>query len=43
MSKRKYTYVQEILPEIQMTIGNAKSHREIEELFGLTENRHMGK
>ncbi len=29
MSKRKYTHIQELLPEIQVMIANGKSHREI--------------
>ena len=36
MSKRRYTHIQEILPEIKAMIANGKSHREIEEFFGLT-------
>lgn len=39
MSKRKYTHVQEILPEIQAMIREGKSHREIEGIFGLTGDR----
>ena len=39
MSKRKYTHIQEILPEIQEMIANGKSHREIEEFLGLTGDR----
>ena len=39
MSKRKYTHIQEILPEIKVMIANGKSHREIEEFFGLTGDR----
>lgn len=39
MSKRKYTHIQEILPEIQAMIRNGKSHREIEEFFRLTGER----
>ena len=39
MSKRKYTHIQEILPEIQVMIANGKSHREIEEFLGLTGDR----
>ena len=39
MSKRKYTHIQKILPEIQAMIANGKSRREIEEFFGLTGDR----
>ena len=39
MSKRRYTHIQEILPEIKAMIANGKSHREIEEFFGLTGDR----
>ena len=39
MSKRRYTRIQEILPEIKVMIENGKSHREIEEFFGLTGDR----
>ena len=39
MSKRRYTHIQEILPEIKVMIANGKSHREIEEFFGLTGDR----
>ena len=39
MSKRKYTHIQEILPEIKVMIANGKSHREIEEFFSLTGDR----
>lgn len=30
MSKRKYTHMQELLPEIKEMIAKGKSHREIE-------------
>ena len=39
MSKRRYTHIQEILPEIKAMIANGKSHREIEEFFGLIGDR----
>lgn len=39
MSKRKYTHIQVLLPEIQAMIARGKSHREIEEFFGLTGDR----
>ena len=39
MSKRKYTHIQVLLPEIQALIARGKSHREIEEFFGLTGDR----
>ena len=39
MSKRRYTHIQEIFPEIKVMIANGKSHREIEEFFGLTGDR----
>jgi len=39
MSKRRYTNIQKILPEIKEMIENGKSHREIEEFFGLTGDR----
>ena len=39
MSTRRYTHIQEILPEIKEMILNGKSHREIEEFFGLTGDR----
>ena len=39
MSKRRYTHIQEILPEIKAMIAHGKSHREIEAFFGLTGDR----
>ena len=39
MSKRKYTNLRELLPEIKEMIAEGKSHREIEEHFGLTGER----
>ena len=39
MSKRKYTHIQELLPEIKAMIANGRSHREIETYFGLTGDR----
>ena len=39
MSKRKYIHIQVLLPEIKAMIASGKSHREIEEFFGLTGDR----
>jgi len=39
MSKRKYTNLKALLPEIKSMIAEGKSHREIEEHFGLTGER----
>ena len=39
MSKRKYTHTQKLLPEIKAMVASGKSHREIEEFFGLTGDR----
>ena len=39
MPKRKYTNLKVLLPEIQKMLAQDKSHREIEEHFGLTEKR----
>ncbi len=39
MSKRKYTHMQVLLPEIREMLADGKSHREIEEFFGLTGDR----
>lgn len=39
MSKRKYTHIQELLPEIKEMIAKGKSHREIEDLLGLSGDR----
>ena len=39
MSKRKYTNLKILLPEIKEMIAEGKSHREIEEHFGLTGER----
>lgn len=39
MSKRKYTHTQKLLPAIKAMIARGKSHREIEEFFGLTGDR----
>ena len=39
MSKRKYTNLKMLLPEIQEMLAQGKSHREIEEHFGLTGER----
>ena len=39
MPKRKYTNLQILLPEIKGMIAEGKSHREIEEHFGLTGER----
>ena len=35
MSKRKYTHVQELLPEIQALIAAGKTQREIADILGL--------
>ena len=39
MPKRKYTNLKVLLPEIQEMLAQGKSHREIEEHFGLTGER----
>lgn len=39
MSKRKYTHMKLLLPEIKAMLAEGKSHREIEEHFGLTGER----
>ena len=39
MSERRYTHIQELLPVINAMIANGKSHREIEEILGLTGDR----
>jgi len=39
MSKRKYTNLKALLPEIKEMLAEGKSHREIEEHFGLTGER----
>lgn len=39
MSKRKYTNLKILLPEIKEMIAEGKSHREIEAYFGLTGER----
>ena len=39
MSERRYTHIQEHLPVINAMIANGKSHREIEEVLGLTGDR----
>ena len=39
MSKRKYTNLRVLLPQIKEMIEEGKSHREIEEHFGLTGER----
>ena len=39
MSERRYTHIQELLPVINAMIANGKSHREIEEVLGLTGDR----
>jgi len=36
MSRKNYTHIQTLLPEIERMIAAWKSHREIEEFFGLT-------
>ena len=39
MSKRKYTNLKELLPEIKAMLAEGMSHREIEKHFGLTGER----
>ena len=39
MQKRKYTHLQELLPKIEAMVAVGKSHREIEQYFGLTGDR----
>lgn len=39
MSKQKYAYMQAILPEIEKMLAEGKSHKQIEEFFGLTGDR----
>ena len=39
MSKRKHTNLKALLPEIKEMLAEGKSHREIEEHFGLTGER----
>ena len=39
MTKRKYTKLQVLLPEIKIMLANGMSHREIEEYFGLSGER----
>ena len=39
MSKRKYTKLKVLLPEIKAMLAEGRSHREIEEHFGLTGER----
>lgn len=39
MSKRKYTNMKVLLPQIQAMLSEGKSHREIEEHFGLIGER----
>jgi len=39
MSKRKYTHMKLMLPEIKAMLAEGKSHREIEDHFGLTGER----
>ena len=39
MSKRKYTNLKVLLPEIREMLAQGKSHREIEEHLGLTGER----
>ena len=34
MGKRNYTYVQELLPEIEAMLGSGKTQREVAEYFG---------
>ena len=39
MSRKNYTHIQTLLPEIKEMITAGKSHGEIEEFFGLTGDR----
>ncbi len=39
MAKRKYTNLKALLPEIKEMIAEGKSHKEIEEYFGLSGER----
>ena len=39
MSKRKYTHMQHLLPEIHAMLAEGKTQREIEQLLGLTGDR----
>ena len=39
MSKRKYTHIQMLLPEIREMISVGKTHKEIEQYFNLTGDR----
>lgn len=39
MKRRKYKKIQELLPEIEKMIQEGKSHKEIEEYYGLTGDR----
>ena len=39
MTKRRYTHIQSLLPEIKAMIAAGKSHQEIEKFFGLTGER----
>jgi len=39
MSKRQYTQVQSLLPEIKAMIESGKSHRKIDAFWGLSGNR----
>lgn len=39
MSKKKYTHMQALLPEIKALLAEGRSHRELEQHFGLTGDR----
>ena len=39
MEKRKYTHIQELLPEIQSLIAEGKTQREIASFYGLKDKR----
>lgn len=41
MSKRKYTHIKELLPEIETMIEAGKGHREIKKHLGLTGDRPL--
>lgn len=43
MSKRRYTHIQALLPEIQKMLAAGKSQREIEKHFGLEGDRPIHK
>ena len=39
MSKRKYTHVQELLPEIEAMLAEGKTQREVAEHFGFQDKQ----